>query len=108
MGEPHKCPHCEFKSDTRFKLKKHQLKKHPDQNVQDPEKTCQYCHTEFFETLQLSRHICPARITAKNAIDPILPQNGRYYCPECNEGFESSPFLLGMFAINLITLLFGR
>ena len=93
-GQPHHCPHCDYQCDTRFKLKKHQTSKHPDLHIPDPEKTCQHCHMEFFETLQMDRHMCPVRFQAKEAVDNIVPTDGRYLCPGCNEGFDSSLYLM--------------
>ena len=93
-GQQHQCPHCDFQCSTRFKLKKHQTAKHPDLHIPDPEKTCQYCHMEFFETIQMDRHMCPVRFQAKEAVDNVMPTDGRYLCPSCNEGFDSSLYLM--------------
>ena len=103
-GQPHQCPHCDYQSDTRFKLKKHQTKKHPDLHIPDPENTCKFCHAEFFEALQLERHMCPVRFQAKEAVDNVLPIGGQYVCPICNEAFDSSLYLMEHYMLSHVKI----
>ena len=32
--------------------------------------------------------MCPVRFQAKEAVNNIMPTDGLYFCPVCNEGFD--------------------